>query len=135
MSRIESICDVNTAAWLRSYLCNRLQSVKYCNVLSDLLTVTFGTPPGNVLAPTLFVLYINSLLKLFQPDCATAHADDVTVVSSDSTLADVISCAEDALRQVQLYNRGQTIMVSLLTHTMQCHDYFTSNKECDINIY
>ena len=40
-------------------------------------------------------------LKLFQPDCATAYADDITVVSSGSTLADVISCAEDALRLVQ----------------------------------
>ena len=40
-------------------------------------------------------------LKLFQPDCATAYADDITVVSSGSTLADVISCAKDALRLVQ----------------------------------
>ena len=101
MSRIVSICVVNTAAWFRSYLCNRLQSVKYCNVLSDPRTVTSGTPQGSVLAPTLFVLYINSLLKLFQPDCATAYADDVTVISSGCTLADVISCAKDALRQVQ----------------------------------
>ena len=32
MSRTEIICEVKTAAWFRSYLCNRLQSVKYCNV-------------------------------------------------------------------------------------------------------
>ena len=98
MSRIENICGVNIAARFRSYLCYRLQLVKYCNVLLDPRTVTSGTPHGSVLKPKLFVLYINSLLKLFQPDCVTAYADDVTVVSSGSTLADVISCVEDALR-------------------------------------
>ena len=112
MSRIKSICDVNTAAWFRSYLCNRLQSVNYCNVLSDPRTVTSGTPQGSVLASTLFVLNIKSLLKLFQLDCATAYKDDVTVVSSGCTLADVISCAEDVLRQVQSWANDNGLVIN-----------------------
>ena len=107
--------------------------MKYCNVLSDPRTVTSGTSQGSILAPTLFVLYINSLLKLFQPDCATAYADDVTIVSSGCILADVISCAKDALRQVKSWANDNDLVIN--PSKMQCYDYFTLSKECDTNIY
>ncbi|CAH2236938.1 jg23386 [Pararge aegeria aegeria] len=49
---------------LKSYLSNRHQSVKIGNVISRALPINHGVPQGSILAPTLFLIYINELCKL-----------------------------------------------------------------------
>ena len=112
LAHIGNICDATTTAWFRTYLCGRHQSVKYSNTLSDSRSLNSGTPQGSVLAPTLFVLYINDLLNTFPPGSVMAYADDVTIVTSGSSQAEVISRAEDALAQVQCWADDNGLVIN-----------------------
>ena len=72
--------------WMKSYLSNRSQFVRYQNCSSNKKSTTCGIPQGSVLGPLLFIIYTNDL-----PDCLSRSkgilfADDTTVyLSSKNT--------------------------------------------------
>ena len=46
-------------SWIRSYLTNRSSFVKIDSSSSPFTTISTGVPPGSVLSPLLFVLFIS----------------------------------------------------------------------------
>ena len=68
---------------LASYLSDRKQCVKVGDAISNYQTVNIGVPQGSVLAPLLFILYINDLPVSTKLN-TVLFADDSTIYGSSS---------------------------------------------------
>ena len=88
-SRLHSWFGVTGLAlnWFSSYLTDRAQQVKLCNLLSSPATLKFGVPQGSVLGPILFTLYTSPLSKIIDSHKISHHlyADDTQLYVSFST--------------------------------------------------
>ena len=62
-----------------SYLTNRKQAVRLCNVNSDWQNVSSGVPQGSILGPSLFSLVMSDLNCIDSSTCIVKFADDVTL--------------------------------------------------------
>ena len=87
---------------IRSFLTNRFQSVKIKQHVSSAKQISIGVPQGSILAPLLFLLYVNDLPNI-SPNCSTIlFADDTTLsLHDESTSCLELNCNEILNR---LYN-------------------------------
>ena len=75
--------------WIGSYFSNRFQVVKIGKVTSKMFKAFSGVPQGSHLGPLLFILMINDLPLLFNPDYILIYADDVKLfaeIKSDNDI-------------------------------------------------
>ena len=86
LKRLDALGMSNLAlSWFKSYLEDHRHCVKYNGTLSDFEQVVYSIPQGSLLGPTLFVVYVNNLLRILPVSCITAYADDLTITASDSS--------------------------------------------------
>lgn len=101
--------------WIEDYLSDRYQYVQYNEHVSDTVPALSGVPQGSVLAPMLFLLYINDITKrvdvnirLFADDCVLYHTikteDDQTKLSN--SLYEVAQWCSD---WQMVLNAGKTV--------------------------
>uniref|UniRef100_A0A3P8T4U6 Reverse transcriptase domain-containing protein n=1 Tax=Amphiprion percula TaxID=161767 RepID=A0A3P8T4U6_AMPPE len=86
-----------TLNWIRSYLNNRFQYVKFNNAVSHFRKVTCGVPQGSVLGPKLFILYLNDIGTVLNKLKFTIFADDTNLVSSGPDIKELLTTVEKEL--------------------------------------
>ena len=96
--------------WLRSFLSDRRARVNLHGHLSKMYIFKQGLPQGSVLAPLLFLFYINNLAESLPDDVLSSlFADDVTILA---TAPPHLRAAKSAHFEVQNRKRRQRSMSS-----------------------
>ena len=116
-------------AWIRAFLGNRSQTVVLEGEESDSVPVTSGVPPGSVLGPILFLVYIidlpdelSSQVRLFADDTAVyltnGGADDGKVLQNDP---DRLSVWEDRWDMEFNSSKCQVLQVTSTPLIARCY--------------
>ena len=87
--------DENSLKLLKSYLSDRKQRTVIGNAYSSSQSLLHGVPQGSVLAPLLFLIYINDLAEVMPPATTVdIFADDTTLSASAPSTDTSGLCAE-----------------------------------------
>ena len=109
---------------LSSFLQNRNTRIKLDNTLSHNVHIKAGVPQGSVLAPTLYILFINSFPSFQIPNPNTIqtqmnkkrhifqYADDTTIALSAATEHATQACLEQWLQQIITYCTKYKIQIN-----------------------
>ena len=90
--------------WLRSYFCNRKQSVAVDSATSDDVTLEYGVPQGSVLGPKSYSMYTLPLATILQKHhmLYMTYADDsqsYTIIKPEmnwsTSAASIVDCVAD----------------------------------------
>ena len=77
-------------AVMRSYLSNRIQTIKTNNVFDSWKDLILGLPQGSVLEPVLFNIYLNDSFFFLKDIGICNFADDTATYISDESVENVL---------------------------------------------
>ena len=78
--------------WIKSYLSNRAQYVTYNGVNSNSVKITYGGPPGSILGPLLFLLYVNDIANVSKIVNPILYADDTNIFLDGDDVNSIVEC-------------------------------------------
>ena len=92
--------------WIRSFFNDRRTRVQLFNVFSSSRRFTQGLPQGSILAPLLFLFYINNLASSLNVDAVIAlFADDVSILTTARRKEDVEVAAQSVVNSVVTWSQ------------------------------
>jgi hypothetical protein len=101
--------------WISSYLTNRSFRVRVGNSLSEAQSPTAGVPQGSVIAPLLFILYVNDLSSSIPSKLnirTSQYADDTALWLSGMEDSALERRAQTALNALSIYCRDWRISMN-----------------------
>ena len=98
-------------SWFRNYFCSREQFVLYRNCKSPLVKVDYGVPQGSILGPTLFLVFINDIVRCCLNVKFVLFADDTSVFFTDRDLNSLFNRVNTSLADITkwLYSNKLTL--------------------------
>ena len=117
--------DEGSLRWFKSYLTGRKHATKFANANSTPFSINTGVPQGSLLGPTLFNIYINSLLELLPEDVSVAYADDILLVWSGTDIAQTIDNMQHLLDLVHNWAFKNRLAVTV----SKCYSMFLPGKK------
>jgi ribonuclease HI len=112
--------------WVNGFLTNRQASVRFNGTLSRSRQFKQGLPQGSVLAPILFLFYINNLADILPSETINAlFADDVAILGQD---ADAKTANSKAQQTVDVVNKWSKEWKLTLNASKSETGFFTLDK-------
>lgn len=98
---------------LRSYLTGRAQCVELGGKKSEFLPVLHGVPQGSVLAPLLFIVYVNDLPDYMMPSCRSIlYADDTSFIVKSNNQDNLRVVADGALADAEHWFASNRLLLN-----------------------
>ena len=130
-------------SWFRSYLSDRTQQVEINGELSsNICNIIFGTPQGSILAPLLFLIFINDLPNCLEHGVPLLFADDTNILISHTNCHELITKGNQELVNIQNYlganklflNAGKTQAMFIRTNNTTIPTNLENLKIYDENV-
>ena len=113
--------------WLKNYLSNRKQIVKYNSTKSESLKIKCAVPQGPVLGPLLFLIYMNDIYKCSQLLSFILFADDTNLFLSHQDINTLYNTINQALKKITTWLSTNKLSLNVnKTHFMI---FKTKNKK------
>ena len=103
----------NLMKWMRSYLSNRKQCVKFKNAKSSMEEVTSGVPQGSILGPVLFIIFTNSLANHLKEYKISSYADDTQILVSAESPKEMKAKIEEVMKIAQEWYSEHSLLNNL----------------------
>ena len=88
--------------WFESYFRDRKQITTFSDVIStNINEIKCGAPQGSILAPLLYLIYVNDLSKCTKKTTSILFADDTTLVSFGKNENEVVDSLNSDLCEIQ----------------------------------
>lgn len=114
--------------WIASYLQNRKQIVTIGKNRSEEKTINVGVPQGSILAPILFIIFINDLPSNIN-DTTIMYADDTNIFISGESLEEVSQRAGNVVQYVHNWCSDNGLLLN--AEKTQFMSFFPKNKSND----
>lgn len=96
--------------WIAAFLRTRTAEVMINGTMSKRVRMKQGLPQGSVLAPLLFVLFINDIMKDMPEDvCASLFADDSAVYATDQKLSRAQEKVQKGVSVIEEWSRDNKL--------------------------
>ena len=123
-------------SWFQLHLSNRRQCVKYNGILSNYKQIAFGIPEGSVLGPTMFIVYINGLLRSLPDSGAIAYADDITVIVPGTIIDSATSHLQDLLNTIYTWSALNALHLNIAKcFVMHVMPSLRQHRLADVSVY
>ena len=105
-------------AWTKQFLTSRYADVRFRDGTSDQRVMKEGLPQGSVLAPTLWLIYINDISRRWAEIIASLYADDTAMLSRSKKPTEAAANIQRALDS--LYDWCREWKVEVSTSKTEC---------------
>ena len=113
--------------WIAAFLTNRRARVRYNNSTGRSRELKQGLPQGSVLAPLLFLFYIDTLAERLPDDIISSlFADDITLLGTGRTLQEAQRKCQHAINIVVLWSKEYKM---ILSDKSECCAFTTNTHE------
>ena len=97
--------------WIKSFLRNRTQRIKFQSILSEPINVKSGVPQGGVLSPLLFKTFNNDIALILLHCIISSFADDLKISIIIKSLLDVTTL-QNALTALSIWCRNNGMLLN-----------------------